>query len=146
RFHRQRRSCASKDGGTLRTLTTTRRLVALLAGVTLATLPPAGATTIAPPKDLGALLQMSDAVVFARALQSWVEPTDSVPLTVTRFQVERVLAGVIPGSEFQVQEIGGHWNGLTTIVAGSPSYVIGSRYLLFLRRGPGPRWGAGDIA
>ena len=83
---------------------------------------------------------MSDAAVFARALESWIEPTDSVPLTVTRFQVERILAGVIPGSEFQTQEIGGRWDGLTTIVAGSPSYVAGSRYLLFLARGPGLRW------
>lgn len=83
---------------------------------------------------------MSDATVFARALESWLEPTDSVPVTVTRFQVERVLAGVLPGSEFQVHEIGGHWDGLTTVIAGSPSYVTGSRYLLFLSRGPGLRW------
>ncbi len=101
---------------------------------------PAHATTIAPPKDLGALLRMSDAVVYADAMESWNEPGRTVPLTVTRFLVVRSIAGARLTWTFEVEELGGVVGDVGFAVAGSPRYQEGNRYLLFLGRAPDGRW------
>src|SRR4029453_10026303 len=62
-----------------------RAVFALLTAVSFSAATAARAATIAPPKDLGQLLHMSDAVVYAQAMETWAEPSDGVPITVTRF-------------------------------------------------------------
>ena len=116
------------------------RFSALALGLVLAASTTLRATTIVPPKDLGALLRMSDAVVFAEAGESWNDADRSVPRTVTRFSMVRAIAGVSLPWTFEVEELGGATHGGIFAVAGSPSYVEGRRYLLFLARAPNMRW------
>ena len=118
-----------------------RRVAAVLV-VFLATwtASPARPTTIAPPKDLGELLRMSDAVVYAEAHESWSEAGRDVPLTVTRFVALRSIAGSPVPWTFEVEEVGGEVGGVQLAVAGSPRYRQGANYLLFLDRAPNLRW------
>jgi hypothetical protein len=102
------------------------------------------ATTVAPPADLGHLTRMSDAVVFAQAIESRVEedsdlPND-LPQTVTRFQTLETVAGADPGLIFEVREPGGAGRVRAAAVAGSPRYRDGRSYLLFLAEAPEGRW------
>jgi hypothetical protein len=101
---------------------------------------PTHATTIAPPRDLGELLRMSDAVVFAEAQNSWSEAGRSVPVTVTRFSTVRSIAGAPLPWSFEVEEVGGEIGDVIFAVAGVPRYAAGKRYLLFLAGAPGERW------
>jgi hypothetical protein len=104
------------------------------------TVSPACATTIAPPQDLGELLRMSDAVVYAEALESWSEAGRDVPLTVTRFVALRSVSGAPLPWTFEVEEVGGEVGGVRFAVEGSPRYRRGANYLLFLDRAPNLRW------
>ena len=97
---------------------------------------PVGAATVAPPPNLGALAQMSDSVVLARAAGSG--PDDDalggLPHTVTRFERLRHVAGQELPSSFVVSEPGGVRGTRGMIVGGSPTYQAGRTYLLFLDR------------
>jgi len=104
------------------------------------------ATTIAPPKNLGDLLRMSDAVVYANAQQSWSERGRTVPVTVTRFVLLRPIAGLAVPWTFEVEEVGGDFGDLHFAVAGAPRYHEGRRYLLFLDQGPNLRWRSQTMA
>lgn len=100
----------------------------------------ARATTVAPPSDLGHLARLSDAVVFAQAIESRVEEDESLPYTVTRFQALRPVAGADPGLIFEVREPGGSGRLRGAAVAGAPRYQEGHNYLLFLDRTRDGRW------
>ena len=110
-----------------------------LLGLLLAT-PPSRATTVAPPADLGQMARLSDAVVFAQAIESWVEERSSLPYTLTRFQTLQQVAGADPGLIFEVREPGGAGKRRAAAVAGAPRYAAGRNYLLFLDRAPAGRW------
>jgi S-layer homology domain len=93
---------------------------------------PAGAASVAPPRDLGALARVSAAVVYAEALESWGEAEAAMPVTVTRFLLLEQTAGRAVGAVFEVVEPGGVAAGRGAVVAGAPRYLEGGRYVLFL--------------
>lgn len=109
----------------------------------------ASASTIVPPADLGELARISDAVVFAQAQDSWSEPGGVLPRTVTRFRLLRPVSGAALPSEFEVAEPGGEIanTGVSgeaepsrVVIAGSPDYRKGKKYVLFLERVSDQRW------
>jgi hypothetical protein len=108
--------------------------------------PPVGATTVIPPANLGELARVSRTVVFAHALESRVEPGDTLPYTVTRFQLVERIAGASPGTVFEVREPGGSLGEIGTAVPGSPRFEDGRGYLLFLDPAPGGRWRSKTMA
>ena len=100
----------------------------------------ASASTIVPPADLGELARISDAVVFAQAEDSWSEPGGLLPRTVTRFRLLRPVSGATLPSEFEVAEPGGETAESKVVIAGSPAYREGKKYVLFLERVSDRRW------
>jgi hypothetical protein len=100
----------------------------------------AGATTVAPPADLGQLARASESVTFAQAVESWAEDGETIPFTVTRFHLLQAVAGTRTGDVFEVREPGGRLPDRAAAVAGSPRFEAGRNYLLFLDRAPGNRW------
>ena len=115
-------------------------LLALLAGPAAR---PARATTVIPPENLGQLARLSQAVVRAQAVESYTEEGDTLPYTVTRFQLLEAVAGQAVEAVFEVREPGGVTEkpgGVSAAVAGSPRFQPGHSYLLFLDRGPTGRW------
>ncbi len=103
----------------------------------------AGAASVAPPRDLGALARASAAVVYAEALESRGEAggtATALPVTVTRFLLLDQPAGEAVGASFEVVEPGGVAEGRGAVAAGAPRYREGGRYLLFLAAAPGGRW------
>jgi hypothetical protein len=121
------------------------RLVLIAFTLTLPGLP-AGATTIAPPRDLGHLARASETVVFAEAVESWAEEGPTIPLTVTRFVVVQQVAGAPVSAVFELQEPGGDTGTRAASVPGSPRFEGGTRYLLFLDRAPAGRWRSKALA
>ncbi|HSK79690.1 MAG TPA: S-layer homology domain-containing protein [Thermoanaerobaculia bacterium] len=107
---------------------------------------PAGATTVVPPQDLGQLARLSRATVFAQAVESRVEAGDSLPYTITRFQLLDRIAGADPGTVFEVREPGGSLGKVGAAVPGSPRFEEGKNYLLFLDPAPGQRWRSKTLA
>jgi hypothetical protein len=101
---------------------------------------PAGATTVVPPANLGELARVSQAVVFAEAVEAWGEDGATIPVTVTRFNLLQAVAGAATGTVFEVQEPGGRGKTRAAAVAGAARFAAGHRYLLFLDRAPGDRW------
>lgn len=119
-----------------------RILSVLTASFLLATLVPdtAQASTVAPPRDLGHLARLSDAVVFAQAIDSRVDEGGNLPYTITRFQLLEAVAGAETGLIFEVGEPGGSGTRRAAVVAGAPRFEAGRNYLLFLERAPADRW------
>ncbi|MGQ9590516.1 MAG: DNRLRE domain-containing protein, partial [Planctomycetota bacterium] len=108
---------------------------ALAFAAALLAAPPGGATTIVPPRDLGELAAGSDAVVLARAEDSRIFETASLPWTAVRFAVLETVSGEPePGDKLEVAVPGASAAGRTFLVAGSPRFEAGSTYLLFLGR------------
>jgi hypothetical protein len=103
---------------------------------------PARASTVAPPAHLGHLARISDAVVFAQAIDSRVEEGERLPYTVTRFSLLRAVAGAETGFIFEVREPGGSGQHRAAAVAGAPRFAAGQNYLLFLQHAPEGRWQA----
>ncbi|MFP5285527.1 MAG: hypothetical protein ACLGI9_07300, partial [Thermoanaerobaculia bacterium] len=99
-----------------------------------------------PPENLGHLARVSRAVVFAQALESRVEEGDTLPYTVTRFQLVDRIAGASPGTVFEVREPGGTLGKVGTVVPGAPRFEDGRNYLLFLDPAPGGRWRSKTMA
>jgi hypothetical protein len=106
----------------------------------LLAIPPVRATTVIPPENLGQLVRISRAAVFAQAVESWVEQGDTLPYTVTRFQLVDRIAGASPGAVFEVREPGGTLGKVGTVVPGAPRFEEGKNYLLFLDPAPEGRW------
>jgi hypothetical protein len=104
--------------------------------VVLACSVPLGATTVAPPANLGALARMSDSVVLARAAGSApdVSHPAGLPHTATRFERLRHVAGEVLPDAFVVSEPGGVRGDRGLAVGGSPAYESGRTFLLFLHR------------
>jgi hypothetical protein len=113
---------------------------ALFLFCSLLAIPPVRATTVIPPENLGQLVRVSRAAVFAQAMESWVEEGGTLPYTVTRFQLVDRIAGASPGTVFEVREPGGSLGKIGTVVPGAPRFEDGRNYLLFLDPAPGGRW------
>jgi hypothetical protein len=121
-------------------------LLALLGGPAAR---PAAATTVIPPENLGQLARLSQAVVRAQAVESYTEEGDTLPYTVTRFQLLEQVAGQAVEAVFEVREPGGVTSTpgrASAAVAGSPRFQAGRNYLLFLDRGPTGRWRSKALA
>ncbi|HKI06205.1 MAG TPA: hypothetical protein VKK31_29780, partial [Thermoanaerobaculia bacterium] len=100
----------------------------------------AAATTVVPPADMGELVRVSRAVVFAQAIDSRVEEENAFPHTITRFQLLQAVAGADPGLIFEVSEPGGSGRLKAAAVPGAPRFESGRNYLLFLDDAPAGRW------
>jgi hypothetical protein len=109
---------------------------------------PALATTVSAPADLGELARMSEAVVFAQAIESYGEEGDTLPYTITRFLVVRQVAGREVAGVFETREPGGSVAGEArgAVVAGSPRFTPGQNYLLFLDATRDGRWRSKTLA
>ena len=121
-------------------------LVSLCLFFSLIAIPPVGATTVVPPDNLGHLARISRTVVFAHALESRVEEGETLPYTITRFQLVDRIAGDSPGTVFEVREPGGTLGTVGAVVPGAPRFEEGRNYLLFLDPAPGGRWRSKTMA
>lgn len=101
---------------------------------------PTAATTIRPPKDLGALARMCRSVVLARAVGARVEDR-GLPFTITSFELVERVGGARTRFAFEVEVPGGELeSGKAAVVAGAPRFESGRGYLLFLARSPRGGW------
>ena len=104
----------------------------LLAG--LATSPARGSAII-PPRDLGDLARVSEAVVLARAGSSFTLARGGMIYTHTAFEVLDVVNGAVPhGGSLVVETSGGVLDGQGWVFAGTPRFAEETVYLLFLNR------------
>ena len=112
-----------------------RYLGAVLAMVLLAGLGvgPAHGGTIIPPRHLGELAQLSEAVLLAKAGASYARARGGFIYTYTSFTVLDVVSGSVQGSVL-VETYGGVVDGQGWAVGGSPRFIEGGVYLLFLNR------------
>ncbi|HYH44158.1 MAG TPA: S-layer homology domain-containing protein [Thermoanaerobaculia bacterium] len=108
--------------------------LSIFAGLALAASIPAIASTIAPPANLGELARMSRAVVLAEARGSRTELRGETPVTVTRFELVRQVAGEKVDAQLELRVLGGESDGVGLAVQGAPRFEEGGRYLLFLDR------------
>ncbi len=101
----------------------------------------ARAFSIIPPADLGQLASQAEAVVLASAGESSAASRGALVFTTTEFHVDDVVAGPIRvGDAVDVVCPGGIADDREWIVDGSPRFVSGERYLLFLDARPGGTW------
>lgn len=113
-----------------------RRHAVTLALSTMLAAMPASATTVLPPENLGEMVHVSDATVFAEAESVRVETSPKgLILTLTRFRTVESVAGTAPGDTFEVRVLGGTTEERGLSVPGAPRFEPGERYLLFLHRG-----------
>lgn len=101
----------------------------LLVGATLK------AGSLIPPRHLGELSSLSDATVLARASASRAVKHGSLLFTRTSFEVLDVVRGSVrKGDSVCVETPGGVGDGVAWLVLGSPRFLEGQVYLLFLNR------------
>lgn len=99
------------------------------------------AATIVPPRDLGELTKMSDAIVLARALSAQTTQKGRLLFTDTSFEVLRPVAGELArGARLTVEAPGGELGGIGWAVPGSPRFATGTTYLLFLNEQADGTW------
>lgn len=115
--------------------------VVVLTGFMLSLLAIRGfASTVAPPRNIGALAKVSKAVVFAEVVREWNEVHGTVPYTVTAFRTVQEVKGQVRGT-FELQEQGGIAGTVGVSVLGAAKFEKGGRYLLFLEpAADGQRW------
>ena len=94
---------------------------------------PARGGTIIPPRDLGELARLSEAVVLAQAGASYAEARGGFIYTYTPFEVLDVVSGAVQQSVV-VETYGGVLGDQGWAVGGSPEFAEGNVYLLFLNR------------
>src|SRR3954453_9669058 len=98
-----------------------RRLLAVASlFISSLSLPPANATTVVAPANLGRLARASQTVTFAEAVESWAEGGETIPFTVTRFHRLEAVSGASTGDVFEVREPGGRLADKAAAVAGAP--------------------------
>ena len=108
-----------------------------LAAALLASLPAAATTSEA--LDMRELVRRADETVVATAVDSRVHRDGHRRIvTDVTLRVERALQGTARvGGRIVVRRLGGAIGDLGMRIEGEPSFEIGGRYLLFLRRLPG---------
>lgn len=110
------------------------RLV-LVAVACLAAVVPASATSYVMMPD-SALVERAQAVVQVRILSGDFSPAEGMPSTDYLVEVERLVAGDIPGSTLVVRVPGGVGPEGGLVVYGAPRFEPGQEALLFLVPGP----------
>ena len=104
----------------------------LLAGLVAS---PAQGSAIIPPRDLGELARVSEAVVLARAGSSFTLARGGMIYTHTPFEVLDVVSGAVPrGGPLVVETSGGVLDGRGWTFSGTPRFAEDTVYLLFLNR------------
>lgn len=93
----------------------------------------AQASSIVPPRNLGELAFMSDAVVLARAGAGTAFGRSGMIFTATNFEVLETVQGAAAG-RISVETYGGVLDGTGWQVAGTPTFEPDAVYLLFLDR------------
>lgn len=111
-----------------------RALFAVLLGAGFGTA--AKGAWVVPPRDLGELAARSDLVVLARAGARATVVRGALLNTITPFAVERVVSGAEEPESLEVETPGGEEDGIGWSVPGSPRFMAGNSYLLFLARTP----------
>ncbi|MFQ5572527.1 MAG: hypothetical protein ACE5G0_22870, partial [Rhodothermales bacterium] len=92
-------------------------------------------STVVPPRDLGELARLSQAVLLARASTSTTIARGGMIVTLTTFEVVEVVQGTVRQRDHVVVETyGGVSDGVGWMVAGSPRFSEDTVYLLFLNR------------
>ena len=116
------------------------RVVLLLTAFLLPTLP-ASASTIIPPRNLGELARLSDAVVLVRAGSAEAFARGRTLYTLTDFEVLRSVRGPLAAGEaVSVASLGGKSADVSLAIAGSPRFQEGQTYLLFLDQDERGTW------
>jgi len=101
---------------------------------------PGSAATIAPPANLGELARVSSSVVLAEAVDSHSELRGEIPYTLTSFRVVQNVAGQEAGRTLTLETPGGVVGEHGFRVPGTPRFVKGGRYLLFLAPAADGAW------
>ena len=110
-----------------------RRVCCLAVTFVVLTTGVAWPSSIVPPLNLGELAQRSEHIVLARAGTAAAVSRGELLFTRTTFAVEQDLRGALPpGATIAIETPGGETGNAAWIVAGSPRFSPGSRYLLFL--------------
>ena len=116
------------------------RVVLLLTAFLLPTLP-ASASTIIPPRNLGELARLSDAVVLVRAGSAEAFARGRTLYTLTDFEVLRSVRGPLAAGEaVSVASLGGKSADVSLAIAGAPRFQEGQTYLLFLDQDERGMW------
>lgn len=103
--------------------------------------PTARGSSVIPPRHLGELALMSEAVVLARAGTSTTVTRGHLILTHTTFEIVEVVRGVVQAREqITIETLGGEADGHGWVVAGSPEFDEDTTYLLFLDRHLSGAW------
>jgi len=102
------------------------------------------ATFVVPPDR--ELVQRADAIVIGTAVMSYGQFTkDGGIETVTKISVEDVIKGAVPSESINVVEPGGAVGNIASVIAGSPRFEEGRRFLLFLKKTGADRWSVTDL-
>jgi hypothetical protein len=92
------------------------------------------ATFVVPGDDW--LVQRADAIVSGTVVSSRVErgPGGLIE-TVYTIRIDETIKGLAPGvAEIDVRQVGGRLDGEVLQLSGAPSYEVGDRYLVFMRK------------
>ena len=117
------------------------RNVTILVFALLLPLLPTSASTVIPPRDLGELARLSEALVLVRAGSAEPFARGRTLYTLTDFEVLRSVSGPLAaGDAVSVASLGGEMNGARSVVAGAPRFTSGETYLLFLSRDQHGLW------
>ena len=92
------------------------------------------------------LVRRSHAIVIATAVNSYTRLTPAGGVeTVTTFDVEEVVMGMLAATKIDVAEPGGVFGDRAQLFPGVPQFEPGERVLLFLRRTPRQTWAVTDF-
>lgn len=98
--------------------------------------PSSGEATTVLSVDLNTLIKTSKVIIHAEVASVTTSnlATKGKPQIVTdiHFRVKRTLKGTVEGSTFDLRQIGGHWEGYTLQIPGSPQFAKGEEVVLFL--------------
>src|SRR3954454_13491200 len=112
----------------------------LLALFLIAVALPGSAATVSPPSNLGELARISTSVVLAEAVDSHSELRGEIPYTLTSFRIVQNVAGREAGRTLTLETPGGVVGERGFRVPGTPGFVKGERYLLFLTPAASGTW------
>ncbi|MEO8604137.1 MAG: matrixin family metalloprotease [bacterium] len=104
----------------------------LLAGTMLCAR--AGATTFVR-MDERDLARRSDAAVIGTVQAVVAQANGAAMETLVTIAAERIVLGTLPSGPLVLRELGGQAGGRTERIFGAPSYRVGERVLVFVRRG-----------
>lgn len=91
------------------------------------------ASSVVPPTNPGGLVQDSDHIVVAVMIGSDTKFRGKMLVSITRFEVVQSVKGITSGRNIDVETPGGVLGDIGLQINGSPQFIEGQTYLLFLR-------------